>query len=332
MTDDLKELLENVYNKPILKVRTPDFIYLQTDLSEEYHIDFTFTKMLIAIQDIYENNYKSTDNALLYTGYNFNEITQKCNKQHNEDIDIPIYIQIIYASDNNEYSAVVDKDESPDKIIIQINSSKIEENISLLYGSLHHEFLHIREMYAKSDINILKSFKNKIPENETNKFIYLNNYFFNIIMCICYVFKESEQRARKNWLYQYLISKPKSELYNVYVSVKKRSDGINKVLELGQELTQLSLMADYITNIEIYMQDNDVFVEALLYYGTKYRIITKGLSQYHFDYKMLYTSNNEQLRNISERGFNELILRYNKFKHECQNIVYRALKDKDILN
>lgn len=79
-TQDYKELYEKIYNRKFIPLaRSPIQFNTNIDISEEQHIDYTFTKMLVTIQDLYLNNYKNIDNDdLIYTGFNFNEITQKC--------------------------------------------------------------------------------------------------------------------------------------------------------------------------------------------------------------------------------------------------------------
>ena len=64
-------------------------------------------------------------------------------------------------------------------------------------------------MYAKPDINVLKTFKNRIPENEQNKFIHLLNTDFDIIMKICYIFNKAEERARVNAVHMYTLKNMK---------------------------------------------------------------------------------------------------------------------------
>lgn len=334
---DYKELYESIYNRKFIQfARTPISMQINTniDISEEQHIDYTFTKMLVTIQDLYLNNYKNIDNDdLIYTGFNFNVITQKCIKQSNENIPIPIYIQIMYAVNYKEYTSLVDKEDSPDKIIIYINSWKIEDDCSLLFGALHHEFLHLREMYAKSDVNILKSFKNRIPDiDEENVFKNLKPELFDIIKSICYIFKQSEQRARINGVYQYIMTLDNGKLSDIYEKSKNKSEAINNILDLAKDVSSLELMSTYIEKVDLYSYTNNLFAEAIIYYGKKYGIITKGLQNYHFNYKMFYNNGyDEKLKYITDRAYTELSMRYNKFKQDCQDAVYKALKDKKII-
>lgn len=90
-------------------------------------------------------------------------------------------------------------------------------------------------------------------------------------------------------------------------------------------------MNEYLSKVDLYASNNNLFSEALLYYGKKYGIISKGLLVYNFNNEMFYKRNDIQLNNIINRGYNELVLRYNKFKTNMLHIIYKALKDKEIV-
>lgn len=188
-------------------------------------------------------------------------------------------------------------------------------------------------MYAKSDINILKSYKNRIPDNEEEcVFKHLSPTLFEIIKSICYIFKQSEQRARVNGVYQYIMTIDNKKLLSIYNSYKKKSESINNILNLANDVSSLELMTDYIEKVDLYSSTNNLFTEAIIYYGKKYGIISKGLKQYHFSYKMFYNNvYDEQLKYISDRAYTELSMRYNKFKQDCMDSVYKALKDKKVI-
>lgn len=203
----------------------------------------------------------------------------------------------------------------------------------MLFGALHHEFLHLREMYAKSNVNILKSYKNRIPDiDEENVFKNLNPKLFDIIKSICYIFKQSEQRARINGVYQYIMTIDNKRLLDIYEKSKNKSESVNNILDLAKDVSSLELMSAYIEKVDLYSYTNNLFAEAIIYYGKKYGIITKGLSQYHFNYKMFYDNGyDEKLKYTIDRAYTELSMRYNKFKSDCQDTVYKALKDKEII-
>lgn len=166
-------------------------------ISEEYHICNVFDIVLNHIVEVYKENkhkvFLSDDFIKIYTGYNFNANTSLCNKLNNECIKYPIYVYIGYDEKSTVYAAALTKAESNDKIIIELNSAQIKDDENLLRSSCKHEFLHIRESYAKEYIDVLQSNKNRLHDNDIeNIFNWNNSYnFFLKSIRICYLFNKA---------------------------------------------------------------------------------------------------------------------------------------------
>lgn len=121
---DKQEHNYNIWNKHsrtgyINEINDSRIIYeifpnLYNFLTEEHHITHVFDDVIKDIKQIYD---EADDNVILYTNWNFNINTQECMNLCTEDIDVPIYIEILNLN-SKEFSAIYDKDELPNKIII----------------------------------------------------------------------------------------------------------------------------------------------------------------------------------------------------------------------
>ncbi|MBO6272628.1 hypothetical protein J6O48_07590 [bacterium] len=310
-------LTEQMNNNDIFEKAYPE--YSNFILFEEYHVINMFDDVIDDIVSIYHNN--KDLNKLIYTQYNFNVFKQTCSKLNNESKDIPIYIKIINAKFNSEYSAVDDNDLT--NIIIELNKSKIVNDI-ILKSCLQHEFLHVREMFAKPFYNILKSNKNRIPENEDNLFIYLNDNLFNTIIDICYVFNKSEERARINATTKYIKEKYKS--FNIDFSNK--NDVIAKIIRETKTLSLVLKMKQYIDFLDLKFQNQNqsmCFFEALNYYCYKYHLTNKKLKAYNYNNFIKKNDINNQDLLILKQTITDLKNNYRLYFSKLNNVIYNEI-------
>lgn len=317
MNKDIKTLVDLYFSyRP---TKDPELI------TEEYHIASEYFKVARTIQKLYQlhkNDKIDKESQLIYTGYNLNIDTQKLSKLNNEFKYIPIYAELIYSSDKSVYTAVVDKDKSTNKIIVQINVNFIKSNEYILLGSLQHELLHVREMYAKPDINVLKSFKNRIPENEQNKFIHLLNTDFDIIMKICYIFNKAEERARVNAVHMYTLKNMK-----VYKKTKQ-NNLCQYFIEQTNKLSNLTDMKTYIDKVDM-RGGNYLFVEALTYYMNMFNLTKCKFNVYHFNSKpnelmKLYFDDSDEYDKTFDQILSDLNNNFNEFYKNLKNTIYFA--------
>lgn len=273
-------------------------------VNEEYHISDVFDEVIDVIEDIYEDNIDINNDIKIYTGYNYNIKTSLCKKTDNENIKYPIYIHIYSDKNDTTYSYVEDRDKSNNEIIIGLNSFKIQNNIQLLRDSCKHEFLHVREMYALENKDVLKSNKNKTPDAEINPFIWDTPNYFEKSMRLCYIFNKSEERARLNAVYEHV----KSEDEDI--------DSLNNI-------TLLSEMKKYINMLRtIYVSNNFGPMEIFNYSCYKYHLVKYKINEYHFDYRPRFSEYTQDDKDKFQAMIFELQTNYKKFKQNIQKIIY----------
>lgn len=293
---------------------------------EDQHVVLTYKNVLKEIEKIYEQQKYSNQDQIIYTGYNLNIDTQKVSLKNNQNIEIPIYAKLIFTDDRTVYAALEERDDHPNKIIVQLNVNYIMEHEELLYSSIHHEFLHVREMYCEEDLNVLQLHKNIIPDrdNEINLFKHLNKNDFKLIMNICYLFNKSEERARINGVYSYVLHNKNKYDKNSYDSY------IKQFIKLSDDVSCIHAMKKCIDDIEL-RETNLLFVEALSYYMHKYYISSIRFKEYHFDTPIvdlikLYRKNSDwnltAVKVIESLGDN-----LTEFLKGVKNVIYKAYND-----
>lgn len=295
---------------------------------EDQHVVLTYKNVLKEIEKIYKQQKQSNKNQTIYTGYNLNIDTQKVSLQNNQNIEIPIYVKLIFTDDRKIYAALEERVEHPDKIIVQLNVNYIMEYEELLYSSIHHEFLHVREMYCKEDLNVLQLSKNIIPnkEKEINLFKHLNPYDFDLIMNICYLFNKSEERARINGVYSYVLhNKDKYDKDN-------HKSYITQFIKLSDDASCIKSMGDYIEKVQL-RECNLIFLEALSYYMYKYNLTKIKLPEYHFDTKLtdlvLLYRKNSNWSLLTNNVLTDIYDNLNDFLKSIKNVIYKAYNDKE---
>lgn len=308
-------------------------INLNNKLNEEYHITTVFDDVITDIGEIYN---KGIDNEIIYTNWNFNSETQLCNNLCTEDIDIPIYVEI-FNQNSKEFSAVYDKEDYPGKIIIQLNRFKIKGNKTRLYACCRHEFLHIREMYATNH-NVLKSYKNRIPDNNLVKQFsdsVLNDFFFDIIKNICYLYNNSEKRARLNAVDKFIDSIPDEEILDILNNEElSRSKKKQKFLNLVEDVSLLENMYELYYMIDMQrklIKPNYGIFEALVYYCNMFGITRHKLKEYHFDQILPKEIYNENDLMIMDKVLQDLIENYKEFSLDILKIIYHNLDKRQLV-
>lgn len=211
-----------------------------------------------------------------------------------------------------------------------MNRHRIGDNDNLLYACCRHEFLHAREMYAKSGINILKSNKNRIPENEENIFSELPESQFNDILYICYLFSESEERARINAVDKYIDS-----LDDNYFNLDDiRSNNLESTLiKETNELSRLEEMYKIIDLLEMRFNQqyvNYTYFEALNYYCYKYRLTKQRLYMYHFSENLKKEDYPEKTLSIMKNVINDLKNNRDKYRRNIFNTIYYNFRKKKV--
>jgi len=160
-------------------------------LNEVYHISNMFDKCIDSIilnLERYNDEYQ-------YTGWNLNNIEKICERYDDCSLYIPIYLKVEYDINNADALSVTDKDESPDRIQLTINTA-FERN-SYTYD-LRHELFHALQMYIVTDKNPLTAEKTHIDFKAEEKLIKernLTRVFLDIADNIIYCCSKSEQDA-----------------------------------------------------------------------------------------------------------------------------------------
>lgn len=272
-------------------------------INEEYHISDVFDEVIDVIEDIYKDNIDISRDIKVYTGYNYNIKNSLCKKVDNENIKYPIYVYILNDIKSTSYSYIKSEDKDDNEIVIYLNSYMIQNNIQLLRDSCKHEFLHIREMYALEDKDALKSEKNRLPDDETNPFIW-DNMYFEKSQRLCYIFNKSEERARLNAVYEH---------------VKSEDEDIDSL----NDITLLSEMKKYINMLRtIYVSNNFGPMEIFNYSCYKYHLVKYKINEYHFDYRPRFSEYTQDDKDKFQAMIFELQTNYKKFKQNIQKIIY----------
>ncbi len=273
-------------------------------VNEEYHISDVFDDVIDVIGNIYKDNIDISNDIKVYTGYNFNIKDSLCKKLDNENIKYPIYVYILNDTESTSYSYIKSEDKNNNEIVIYLNSYMIQDNIQLLRDSCKHEFLHIREMYALEDKDVLQSNKNKLPDDEKNPFIWDNPNYFDKSLRLCYIFNKSEERARLNAVYEHI----KSEDEDI--------DSLNNI-------TLLNEMKQCINTLRtIFISNNYGPMEIYNYSCYKYHLIKYKLNKYHFDYRPRLSEYSQDDKDKFQAMIFELQTNYRKFKQDIKKIIY----------
>ncbi len=273
-------------------------------VNEEYHISDVFDDVIDVIGNIYKDNIDISNDIKVYTGYNFNIKDSLCKKLDNENIKYPIYVYILNDTESTSYSYIKSEDKNNNEIVIYLNSYMIQDNIQLLRDSCKHEFLHIREMYALEDKDVLQSNKNKLPDDEKNPFNWDNPNYFDKSLRLCYIFNKSEERARLNAVYEHI----KSEDEDI--------DSLNNI-------TLLNEMKQCINTLRtIFISNNYGPMEIYNYSCYKYHLIKYKLNKYHFDYRPRLSEYSQDDKDKFQAMIFELQTNYRKFKQDIKKIIY----------
>ncbi len=273
-------------------------------VNEEYHISDVFDDVIDVIGNIYKDNIDISNDIKVYTGYNFNIKDSLCKKLDNENIKYPIYVYILNDTESTSYSYIKSEDKNNNEIVIYLNSYMIQDNIQLLRDSCKHEFLHIREMYALEDKDVLQSNKNKLPDDEKNPFNWDNPNYFDKSLRLCYIFNKSEERARLNAVYEHI----KSEDEDI--------DSLNNI-------TLLNEMKQCINTLRtIFISNNYGPMEIYNYSCYKYHLIKYKLNKYHFDYRPRLSEYSQDDKDKFQAMIFELQINYRKFKQDIKKIIY----------
>ena len=241
-------------------------------VNEEYHIQTLFDEVLNKIEELYIQN-KNDNLTQVYTGYALKykdtspeviyiqEPTKEC---------YPIYIKIIYEPETNVYAAV---QEQRKPIVIEINSYKIEDDINLLRSACKHEFLHIREKYAKENIDVLQNKKNLVPQNLDKVFLWDRDFRYEYnAASFCNIVQPSEIRARINAFSEYI-------KYRTFES-------FNECLEQTNEVTQFFDIFKIIKTLDLFNKTNNYSaLEVYMYYCQKYSIVHTKYKSFSFSYR-----------------------------------------------
>ena len=102
------------------------------------------------IEELFKDDYDI--GILYYTGYNYNINAAAFNYLNKETEDCPLYIRFIDKPEQIR-AFVEERNMNSRKIILNINLHSYDPDF--LKYNLQHEFVHIREMYAREDIDVL---------------------------------------------------------------------------------------------------------------------------------------------------------------------------------
>lgn len=309
-----KELYENNYRKfrgnfnwsyeRKLQYQYNDDEDMFNIVNEEYHISDVFDDVIDVIENIYNDNIDISNDVKVYTGYNYNIKDSLCKKLDNENIKYPIYVYILNDTESTSYSYIKSEDKNNNEIVIYLNSYMIQDNIQLLRDSCKHEFLHIREMYALEDKDILQSNKNKLPDDEENPFIWDIPDYFEKSLRLCYIFNKSEERARLNAVYEH---------------VKSEDEDIDSL----NDITLLNEMRQCINTLRtIFISNNYGPMEIYNYSCYKYHLIKYKIGKYHFDYRPRLSEYSQDDKDKFQAMIFELQTNYRKFKQDIKKIIY----------
>jgi len=196
------------------------YSYGKSALLETRHIVTEFNN---AAHYIAENINQFTD-TLQYCGWNWHIGNKTCSFDNNKNSGYPIYIVIDNNLDDNSFAYVEKRELSNNKIIMHININNIHDND--LESKLNHEFTHIRTSYSVFFMDPLASRKHRYDiknisyyismhtkkyslcyfENSERLFLFNTVYIENAGTCLYYM-SQTEQEARLNQTYKYIIQK-----------------------------------------------------------------------------------------------------------------------------
>lgn len=232
--------------------------YCKHILNESRHIVTEFNNVISWLSKNIKNFKHYT---LIYTGWDWNLIDKACFKNSNNS-GYPIYISIDSDFDDYSFAYIENRDLSNDKIIIHINANNVDDID--IKSKLSHEFTYIRTMFSQIQKNPLETKKIKYTikdicyyldiknrkyslnsfSNAQEKTLF-NQHFLNAINCLYYM-SETEQEARINQIYKYIVDK-----YDV-TNVPNRNI-------LLKEIDDISLLSDFIEAYESIENSNNQY-------------------------------------------------------------------------
>jgi PHD/YefM family antitoxin component YafN of YafNO toxin-antitoxin module len=206
-------------------------------LYEEYHIVTTFDdciEYIITNIDQFQKRY-------LYTGWNYDCVNKKCLRLNDIKKYYPIYVKIIYNSNNDNIMSSVNRDMnniSLNHIYITINlKNEILSNKTISKSILAHEFRHCLEMYV-TNFNTIKDDTYYDIKYKPYMYIIQLNDFLHIKETIN-LFSTSEERARIDAVIHYI----------KYNNIKCENN-VNEVAKIIQKTDNLSYLKDMSSMID----------------------------------------------------------------------------------
>lgn len=256
-----------MYNKLHLNFYSLLYSELKSErLFESEHIFFNCQEVFKTISNTIYNdfleNYIAPERK--YTGYGFYPESADCKQIETQDNIkpetkkyFPIYIEYVICPTQMFYMVIADREESPDEVLIIVNISNIlrlKMNNKLteqfIYSKLRHEVKHMREQYARFDLNPYKAKKYEINCPRIFNFGQFNNDIYSFIDDILYLFSEAEINARIDETIYALDSLNRDEFNRISDGTTSMTRIISKYIDYTRDNNLIYMMTDRIKDIE----------------------------------------------------------------------------------
>lgn len=255
---------------------------IQNGIYESLHIVTNFDE---CINDIV-NTWIGSKGKMLGT-YNTNWVynikNETCYKLNDNakltDDDFEIYIE--YISDIDEVPAYnkirgIDLQISEHKIVIGYNN-RTGGGLKYIKARLKHEFTHIREQYAKKDVNVILNKKNT-ASNITNIFNIDTNDFYKITD-ILYFITPTEQHARINEFQEFLKTVKFDEIKDILEDVDFTKYSLAQIYRtICFYYDNITLLQSYVSTLEELHKDNSLMMY-LGYYITSMKLYNLKITE-----------------------------------------------------
>ncbi|WQJ53439.1 MAG: hypothetical protein [Wendovervirus sonii] len=251
--------------------------YIKSALLETRHIVTEFNNAAKYISE----NILSFNNNIQYSGWNWHIASKTCSFDNNANSGYPIYVVIDDDLYEQTFAYVEKRKLFNNKIILHINANNINDKD--LESKLNHEFTHIRTSYAAFYVDPLDNMKHRYDiqniiyyinkatkqysltyfENSEKYSLFNDTYINNAKACLYYM-SQTEQEARLNQTYKYII-------------LKYSKENLPDRKHLLKETNYISLLNEYIDFYEnLELQFNSTYFRRQLciaYYMNLHRYI-----------------------------------------------------------
>lgn len=311
-------------------------------LFEEKHIVREFDECINDITN-HIKLFKTNKDDMIgkYSGWYYNIEEHECRRIHNPELYHPIFIAYKPLTKKGEYGSTIereDKRKSKNELTndpITIFVSSYVESPNQIHSILKHEFVHVRQMCSKPYTNNISNLKNTMDSNPRYKEEIPNTLLEYCTKCLYYMVP-TEQSARINAVYDYIVHMDSDEVYSVVKHCKNRNEMAVAFMYYTDDFSMNNNYVAFIDDLKDKFSSGEYICILVLgiimklhhvIYDTSKYLTKEFFREYKKDmYNPKYTEDKE-FRNVMALIVERYRLHHKRFEQDLFNIIHKAFDE-----